>query len=92
MQATRREVHPLVTLVAAFTLLPGLAAVLYNALEPGLRAQLGWNAVRPLLWCAACVFLLGRALTHRHAPPHLARRGTPRRPVPADMAGPPSPF
>ena len=84
--------QPLVTVVAAFTRPPGLAMVLYYALDPGLRAQLGWNAVWPLLWCAGCVFLLGRSLKRRRTRAEFAPHDEAGRSLPGDMAGPPSPF
>ena len=92
MQVTPREPNPFVIVIAALALLPGLAVVLYYALDPGLRAWLGWLAAWLLLWCGVCIFLLGRALKRRYATLRFPLHRTPRRTRPTDVAGPFTPF
>lgn len=92
MPTDPRGPNPFVAVIATFALLPGLAALLYYVLDPGLRAWLGWHAVWLFLWCGVCVFLLGRAVERRWATLRAPPQRKPGRTPPGDMAGPLSPF
>lgn len=92
MQVTPKEPNPFVVVIATLALLPGLAAVLFYALDPGLRAWLGWHAAWLFLWCGVCIFLLGSALKRRYATLRFPPHRKPGRTRPTDVAGPLSPF
>ena len=92
MQTDSRGPNPFVVVITTAALLPGIAVLLYYALDPGLRAGMGWHAAWLFAWCGVCVLILGYAVKRRYAnlrrPPH----GAPSRTKPADVPGPVSPF